>query len=140
MNKLRGEVEIELAGEKWTMRPTFEALVNIEGKLNKSIPEITRAHRAGSVRVTDIVVIIWEGLIAANGGKPPHSKGRDDHRLRYEELGNMIIKDGFANVLKQEALILFLLYGLAGELAMDEAKKLEEAKQSEEENPTMRTE
>lgn len=139
MNKLRGEVEIELAGEKWTMRPTFEALSNIEGKLNKSIPEITKAHREGSVRVTDVATIIWEGLVAANEGKPPLAREKSDRRLRYEEVGNMIIKDGFAKVLKQDALILFLLYGLAGELALNEAKQQEENKTTDE-NPTKRAE
>lgn len=139
MNKLRGEVEIELAGEKWTMRPTFEALSNIEGKLNRSIPEITKAHREGSVRVTEVAVIIWEGLIAANDGKPPLvNKERNGHRLRYEELGNMIVKDGFSKVLGQEAIVLFLLYGLAGELTMEEARKSEEAK--DEKDPTKRAE
>lgn len=134
MNKLRGEVEIELGGENWTLRPTFEALSNIEGKLNKSIPEIVREQRQGSVRLNTVATIIWEGIVAANGGTPPSHKTRAMGRLRYEEVGEMIVHDGLTRVISQDALLLFLLYGLAGDQKMSEAEK----KAAEEEEPPMK--
>lgn len=137
MNKLRGEVEIELAGEKWCLRPTFEALSNIEGKLNKSIPEIVGEQRRGSIRLSTVATVIWEGMVAANEGKPPIHKNRAMNRLRYEEVGEMIVHDGLTSVILQDALFLFLLYGLAGDQKMSEAEK--KATQ-EEESPTARTE
>lgn len=137
MNKLRGEVEIELTGEKWTLRPTFEALSNIEGTINKSIPEIVRDQRSGSIRVTAIATIIWEGIVAANDGEAPMTRSGKIRKMRYEDVGDMIVKDGLANILSQEGLLLFMLYGLAGDQKMEEGRK---AAEQEEKLPTPRTE
>lgn len=140
-NKLRGEVEIELAGEKWDLRPTFEALSNIESKLNKSIPEIVREQRQGSIRFNTVATIIWEGLIGANEGRPPISKTRSGKSLRYEEVGEMIVRDGLVRVISQDGLIMFLLHGLAGDQRMQEAEENEKAGKTEvAENPTTRAE
>ena len=140
-NKLRGEVEIELSGEKWTLRPTFEALSNIESKLNKSIPEIVREQRNAIVKFVTIAVVIWEGMVAANEGRPPLSKTRNSKPLRYEEVGEMIVKDGLTNVIQQEGLMMFLLHGLAGDqkmLAAQEKADQEKVDQEKEDehNPT----
>lgn len=138
MNKLRGEVEIELAGAQWTLRPTFEALSNIESKLNKSIPEIIREQRQGSIKFTTAAVIVWEGLCGANGGRPPMSKARSGKSLRYEDVGEMIVSEGLTTVISQDGMILFLLHGLAGDQKMQKAQEGEEV-QPGEENPPTRT-
>ncbi len=134
-NKLRGEVEISLGGEAWTLRPTFEALSNIESKLNKSIPEIVREQRQGDIRLSTIAVVVWEGLIGANDGRPPLSKTRSGKTLRYEEVGEMIVSDGLVKFIQQEGLLMFLMYGLAGDKAMSEAKERLGSEKDEDEDP-----
>ena len=140
-NKLRGEVEIELAGEKWDLRPTFEALSNIESKLLKSIPDIVQELRRGDIRFMTAAIIIWEGLIGANGGRPPLSKTRSGKSLRYEEVGEMIVSDGLVRVVAHENIVLFLLHGLAGDQKMSEARVKESLDEPvKEEDPMKRAE
>jgi hypothetical protein len=64
-NPYRNEVEVDLNGTKYTLRPTFEALAQIEGKVNKSIWEILAAVSSGTLRMEHAAFILETGILAA---------------------------------------------------------------------------
>lgn len=57
-NKERGEVTINLDGKAWTMRPTYEALAEIEAATGRPIMELIGAVNALRFSVRDLAVIV----------------------------------------------------------------------------------
>lgn len=64
-NPYRNEVEVDLNGTKYTLRPTFEALAEIEKKLDQSMWEILEDVSKGKVRIEHIAFILEMGIKAA---------------------------------------------------------------------------
>jgi len=62
MNKYRNELEIELAGEKYTARLSIDGIVRIEEKLGRSIIEL--AQRLSETRMTtsELIAVLYQGL------------------------------------------------------------------------------
>lgn len=66
MNKLRGEIEIDIEGESYILRPTFDAIASIESKTDKSLVKIATLLSQNDIRVADLTEIIFQGAKAAN--------------------------------------------------------------------------
>ena len=54
MNKARGEVTLSLGDRDWVLRPTFQALCEIESELGEGLIALVRRLAAGSVGVRDV--------------------------------------------------------------------------------------
>jgi hypothetical protein len=137
-NKQRGELTVTLGEREFVMRPTFEAIANIEDKLGMSVPQLISRLSASDMKLTFIATIIWEGILAANGGKPPKLNEDVDTspRMRYKDVGEMIFSEGLLAVMKQEAVLKFLVHSMAGDRVMSDVEDKKEVDQ----HPQQRTE
>lgn len=86
VNRLRGEVALELGGEALTLRPTFAAIMEIEDRLGGVVPLASRAA-AGDFGLREVAVIVWACLNAADGGS-----------RSLDEVGERIMGQGLASV------------------------------------------
>ena len=84
MNPARGEAAIEIAGERLTLRPSFEALVAAEEELG-SLFELVERAAAGGLKLGEIVALFWHCL-GERAGRP----GR-------EQVGEAVAELGLAN-------------------------------------------
>lgn len=78
-NKHRGEVEFTLAGETYTVRPSFKIISEIEGAVGGVMPFLGRL-RAGTWTVTELVAIMQAVLRS----QPNAPKPRDIPDLVFE--------------------------------------------------------
>lgn len=84
-NPLKGEVEIELGRERFVMRPTFAAIMEIEGELGGVVP-LARRAAGGDFGLREVAVIVCAGL-----------NGFGARRFTREEVGELILAAGIAN-------------------------------------------
>ncbi|MGE4411295.1 MAG: gene transfer agent family protein [Sphingomonadales bacterium] len=82
-NKLRGEAEIILHGERLRLRPSFEALVAAEEELGPLFALVERAS-AGELRLTEMVALFWHCRDGWPGG------------IGRAELGEAVAAQGLA--------------------------------------------
>ena len=87
MNKLLGEVSVDINGKPQKLKMTFEAIVIAEEKSKKTLSELVNLFRAGKAGLGDTVAIIYAGIYGANGNQTPE--------ISYEKLGNQILQEGF---------------------------------------------
>ena len=87
MNKHRGEVEITLDGKAYVMRPTFEAMAEIEAKIGHGILWLATRASEGDIGITEVAVIIAAGLKAA--GEPATA----------DTVGPIVFRTGLVKVL-----------------------------------------
>ncbi len=85
-NEVRGEVELDLAGETFALRPTFEALCTIENRLGAGILEVARRIAQHQIGLRDVTVIIVETARAAG------------HKAKEPEIGARILDAGLCSV------------------------------------------
>lgn len=104
-NPARGEVALSLGAHDFVLRPTFEALMQIEEELGSVFALIERVSE-NQVRLSDIVCVVW--LCAVAGGAD----------LGREDMGRLIVKDGMTKV--TPAFRAVLLMALAGRQDGDE--------------------
>lgn len=90
-NKQRGEVTLELAGEKYTLRPSFEAICELEDLLDIGIMEIVTILHSGNVRLKFIAAIAWAGMWGYDKDNAPP----------FKDVGEMIMQEGITNVITQ---------------------------------------
>jgi hypothetical protein len=129
-NKLRGEVTISIGGMKYTMRPTFEAMCEIEDFLDMPIETVFHKIQLRDIRIGWIARIVYAGIAAAA------DEGDDYPSLA--DLGNAIRADGLYTVLNSGsnsgadagAILKFLMYGIMGDIEVE--KKLAEVKAKKE--------
>lgn len=86
-NYHRGEVDICLSGAPYTLRPTFQALCELEQRAECSIYVLARRMEEGAFTLHDITCIIWSGIRGTLGEKTP----------AIEDIGECIVRDGLAN-------------------------------------------
>jgi hypothetical protein len=103
-NPHRGEVEITLkadGGEKtFVLRPTFQALAEIEGRAGTGVVALARKAAAGELGIGEAAAIVAAGLRAA--GEP----------AGHDKVGEMVFRTGLIEVLP--AVGAFLVAGLSG--------------------------
>jgi hypothetical protein len=85
-NPHRGEVAVTLDGHSFTLRPSWEALVEIEQATGVGIMQLAAAFATGRFRVTDLHAVLMAGLKA--GG---------EKRADPAEVGRMIAATGIMN-------------------------------------------
>lgn len=83
MTNARGEVKIQLAGEERIMRPTFEAIANIERELSINTLPLLKKMSTGDIGVRAAAVVVYYGL-----------KGYGDTRMSLAEVGDAVIVQG----------------------------------------------
>ena len=110
-NKFRGESEITLGGKTYTLRPTFEALVEFEDKAGCSAFEALRdMMNKQSAPAKRLAAAFWSGIKAAwpvDSGRAPN----------FQEIGAAIQRDGITKVVPH-----YLTY-LTNALSSDEDLK-----------------
>lgn len=76
-NLNRNEMSLELGGEKYVLRASFEAISGIENDLG-SIMALAEKYSAGTIKLSEIVAIVYHGLRGYVGysAKEPLSKAR----------------------------------------------------------------
>lgn len=120
-NKLRGEVTLKLGGNDYTLRPTFNALCEMEDVCKAPILRIMEEMQSGTIRLSVLANIVWAGM-----------RGYDSaEALTTEEVGEMIVSDGLLNVMEQKGsnginpITQFVLNGVLGgeEVSKEEPKK-----------------
>jgi len=94
-----GELEIELGGERYILRPEFRGLCEIENKTGKSVLEIARLFSQESVLLSHLVAVIYGGLIWK-------------YDLTFDQVGEKIVSDGYVKFAPVAAT--FLSSGLVG--------------------------
>mgnify|MGYP005994204067 FL=1 len=94
MNQYKGEVKGELGGEERTFRLTFESIVKIENKLNKSIVSMAQDMAQAKYTFQDILIILHEGLLGT--GK----------NVLQESVGDWIMKSGIVKASETAGIIL----------------------------------
>ena len=104
--KHRGEVEIDLDGRRWTMRPTFRALDDIQRRTGKDINEIARECWEGRYSCRSMVTVIWAGIRAAHDDAP-----------EFDEVGEIVIEGGLINF--YEPVLIFLAGVVSSGHALD---------------------
>lgn len=90
-NKYRGEVNITLAGEKYVLRPTFEALCELEERAGEPILSIMSGMQDGKIRLKDMALIIWSGMYGYDAASAPS----------IDTVGAMILETGLLNVMQE---------------------------------------
>ena len=75
MNSFRGDIEVTLGGAAYTMRPTFEALLEIERLTGIGLIPLARRFYSQEFGVADIRNVIVPA-IKAGGGKVPDNIGK----------------------------------------------------------------
>lgn len=92
MSKFTGTFSIKLRGEDYTLRPSFEALVEFEEKTGKAVNEAFQEMLAGKMSFKTVTAAIWAGIKGeALWQNAPKSE------LKFGVVGEMIKKDGLQN-------------------------------------------
>ena len=86
-NRHRGEVEVMLGGARYTLRPTFEALCEIEDRTGLGLVELARRFWEGRFGARQLAVVLWAGIRAAGGDAPD-----------YERIGQLVVEQGFQDL------------------------------------------
>ena len=97
-NQYKGEIKGSLGGKERTFRLTFDSIVNIENRTNKSIMEITNDLALSKYSMKDMVVILHEALMGAGT------------KVVQSAVGDMIIKTGLINAGKLTGEVLATIF------------------------------
>jgi len=130
-NKERGETNIILDGKSYVLRPTFEALCEMEDRSGLSVLKMLASMEGGNITMRQMALVIWSGI---RGYSP-------DTELTINDVGNLVMKTGFLGIMEQtddegkNPVGEFLLNGVLGG---DSGKKSKDAGSSE--DPKMTTE
>jgi len=116
-NTFKNEFDIDFGDKKLLLRATFNCLVNIEDRCNKSFIELTEALAAGKLRFNDVFIILSEGLKGANV------------KMDDEELQELIRSVGLLPVTLQ--LEQFMHIAISGGSALEEIQKYSDSEISE---------
>jgi hypothetical protein len=100
--KLLGEYEYELAGEKFKLKPTFEAMIEIEEITGLKCTEILDSITKRKFSVKEAVACLYCGMKGANGGKEVMSK---------EDVFQRVASDGLFKHFRAGLLITSVLTG-----------------------------
>lgn len=86
-NRLRGEVALDLGERRFVLRPTFEAVCEIEDEIGTSIFEFGRRLELAQVSLRDLVK--FAHACAVQSG----------HEIAPEHLGELIVETGAHNAI-----------------------------------------
>ena len=118
-NRSRGEVTLMIGEEEFILRPTFEAMEQIEDRIGIGIPKLVEVCKSGEFKLRDIVTIIHVGIIAHNDGNQRGVPSR-------AEIGEKVMDAGLSAVVGQAAMVKFLIHGMAGSRKMEQLEEKRE--------------
>lgn len=107
-NAVRGETTATIAGVEYVLRPTFDALCAIEGRLGASLIDVLRRGALGRPHLRDLSTVLAETSRA--GGK----------QIPAKELGQFILQD----MAGAATLVGAVLQGAFPEVSAEEAQAL----------------
>ncbi len=90
-NTERGEITVILSDKEYILRPTFEALCDLEDRTKKPITQIMQQLFQGELSIKVLAIIVWAGIRGSMGDKSP----------TLDEVGNMMVEDGIFKVINQ---------------------------------------
>lgn len=85
-NPDRGEVTIELGGRSWVLRPTYQAIAEIEAATGKSIMDLARLVASTRYSARELAVMVAGGL-----------RGAGEKGVQVDTVGEMLVQAGVAN-------------------------------------------
>lgn len=94
---LRGECEVELAGEKFTLRLSLGNLEELEGQLGIGIIKLANRFTSMDAKLSDARAVLRQGFVGAK------------IKMSEERLAKLIEDTGFAAVQQAAALLLAVL-------------------------------
>jgi hypothetical protein len=94
-NAARGELELELGGTKYRLRPTMEAVQAIEQALDLSAEQILARANTSALLLDDLAVIIAE---LARAGAPDGPRGDLVRMASAQGMAPLIYRKGKAGV------------------------------------------
>lgn len=83
-NQLKGEVEIEFHGKKRLLRPTFDAICEIESRAGEGIPFMISRISSRTLGFKHVAAIIYGGMLGAGSAE-----------MSFEQVGQVVMKKGF---------------------------------------------
>jgi hypothetical protein len=87
-NRERAEQEILLGGKKRLLRPSFEALCEIEEKAGEGVPALLSRFGKGTMGFRSLAAILYGGM-----------RGAGDLSLSFEQVGELVVKDGIRDLI-----------------------------------------
>lgn len=92
MSKYTGTFQITLGGTEYTLRPSFEAMVEFEERTGKAVNEAFQEMLDGKMSFKTVASAIWAGLLgeATYQNNPALEK-------KFNVVGELIKKDGLQN-------------------------------------------
>lgn len=93
-NSFRGEVEIEIGELKYTLRPSFEGLLEIEERSGLGLMELVNQIGNGRLSTKQAVAIIYGGIIGSGG------------KVEFKELGDACVQHGMLEISTKAAVFL----------------------------------
>jgi hypothetical protein len=115
-NKQRGEIKIKLCNEEYTMRPTFEAMCEMEDRLNISMPELVMQLHTATIKFKTVATIIWCGIHGCQD-----DGYTDEVKPTLNDIGESIRSHGITKIISDgieddsNPLVNFLSRGLMGD-------------------------
>ena len=105
-NKTRGEVSLELEGQEYVLRPSYEAISAFEAQTDRSLIDLARAAGDGQLKMSEAVIIATECIKA-------HGRAVDDKTLaafNAARVGELILQadGGLLIAMKRLELLLFM--------------------------------
>lgn len=102
-NWLRGEVSIELEGETYILRPSYEAITAIEEITGRSLLQLMEAADSGALPLKQAAVIVTEFIKAwgREQGDKPHFE-----KFTARRVGELLYDEGMLKVNPRVALVL----------------------------------
>ena len=117
----RGEVTLPLDGQEYQLRPSREAIMNIERSLGRSLFELTDAARSHSLSIEEMAAITAEMMRAYARSHPDDPLLSSYQGAKPERLAELIFEAG--PMMIQPRITVVLLSALTGGVdASGEAK------------------
>ena len=94
-NDMRNEMELELAGEKLLLRPTFEGIAEMENVSGLGIQGIAANLIRENASIRVVAAVIWGGLV-----------GAENKKYTLEQIQEMIVDHGIYDLVPQAMLFM----------------------------------
>lgn len=105
-NEKRGEIDLELAGESYVLRPSYEAIQAFEAQTGKSLIELAQAAGDGTMSLANAAIVATE-CIKAWGKATDNTTAR---AVNVRRIGELIFEapGGLMVTLKKLEILLFM--------------------------------
>lgn len=119
MTKRRGDVEIILDGEGYTLTPSLLAMMEFEEKTGKDVFEVLkRTHEKQTVGIKDAVAAVWAGI---RGG---YTQENVRKAPSWERVVELVQAEGVSSPRLLLPVIQFLANGIASDAQIEEQERL----------------